>query len=136
MLSILATMSRVHSVMSLHLRYRLCIAEMNLDINVLRIFNDYVQELESKESEQELKNKIDYFKKRFVDLRTEIDELRHEMHIIKMKLAAYSREGKQVDYKLYQADNHAELRKHYLAFRKLFAQVRIEFTRFEGQWLH
>ena len=33
------------SIMTLHLEYRLWIAEMNADINVLRIFDDYLKEL-------------------------------------------------------------------------------------------
>ena len=34
------------SVMSLHLQYRLWIAELNFDINVLRIFGDYLARIE------------------------------------------------------------------------------------------
>ncbi len=44
-------MSDAPSIMSLHLGYRLWIAEMNFDINVLRIFNDYLEELSSKKDE-------------------------------------------------------------------------------------
>jgi uncharacterized coiled-coil DUF342 family protein len=129
-------MPRTPSIMGLHLRYRLWIAEMNLDINVLRIFNDYVKELESKKNLQEVKTKIDYFQEQFINLRKEIDELRHEMQIIKMKLAAYSREMKVLNYKTYQADNHNDLKKRYFAFRKMFDKVKNEFRSFEGEWLH
>ena len=125
-------MSRIPSIMSLHLRYRLWIAEMNSDINVLRIFEDYQKELESKKNEHEVRTRIDYFQKQFINLRKEIDELRHEMHIIKMKLAAYSRESKPVSYKSYKADNHTALKKHYFVFRKMFDQVKNEFRHFEG----
>src|SRR5438105_15546878 len=110
-------MARIPSIMSLHLRYRLWIAEMNLDINVLRIFDDYVKELESKKNKSDVKSRIDYFQDQFISLRKEIDELRHEMHLLKMKLAKFSRETKPVDYKTYQADNHTGLKKRYLTFR-------------------
>ena len=125
-------MSRIPPIMSLHLRYRLWIAEMNSDINVLRIFEDYLKELESKKNGQEVRTRIDYFQKQFINLRKEIDELRHEMHIIKMKLAAYSRESKPLSYKIYQADNHTALKKHYFGFRKIFDQIKNEFRHFEG----
>ena len=45
------------SAMSLHLQYRLWIAELNFDINVLRIFGDYLTELRTKRKEQEVKSK-------------------------------------------------------------------------------
>ncbi len=128
-------MSRIPSIMSLHLRYRLWIAEMNSDINILRIFDDYLQELASKKNEQEVKAGIDQFQQQFVLLRKEIDELRHEMHILKMKLAAYAREMKPVNYKTFQADNHTTLKKRYLAFRKAFDKIKNDFGRFEGKWL-
>ena len=69
--------------MSLHLRYRLWIAEMNSDIDVLRIFGDYLKELVSKGDNPEVKNRIDYFQQQFINLRKDIDELRDEMHILK-----------------------------------------------------
>ena len=124
------------SIMGLHLRYRLWIAEMNLDINVLRIFNDYLEALSLKKNEPEIKTGIDYFEQKFSLLRKEIDDLRNEMHLLKMKLAAYSREKKPLDYKIYQADNHIASKKRYLAFREIFEKVKKEFGIFEGKWLN
>src|SRR4051794_13555360 len=100
-------MARTFSIMGLHLRYRLRIAEMNADINILRIFDDYLKELSSKQDKPEVKNKIDDFQKEFVCFRKEIDELRDAMHILKMKLASYVREKKPLDYKTYKEDNYA-----------------------------
>ena len=84
------------SVMSLHLKYRLVIAELNFDIIVLRIFGDYLTELRTKRKEPEVKSKGDYFEKEFHELRTEIDDIRHEMQLVKMKLGAFSRETQQL----------------------------------------
>ena len=55
-----------------------------------------IDELKIKKTETETKGLADGFKKRFTDYRKEIDELRHQMHLLKMKLAADSREKKQV----------------------------------------
>jgi hypothetical protein len=128
-------MAQAPSVMKLHLRYRLFIAEMNLDINILRIFDDYVQELQSKINEPDIKKGIGHFEKQFAILRSEIDELKHEMHLLKMKLAAYAREKKGLDIKTYKADNHVNLRKRYKVYRKNFEKLKNEFRRFEGEWL-
>ena len=124
------------SVMSLHLRYRLWIAEMNSDINVLRIFDDYLTELEAKKNEPEVSEGINHFKQQFVMLRTEIDELRHEMHLIKMKLAALAKENLPLDSKPALVETQAVLQKRYAAFNKTFNKIKKEFGLFEGKWLN
>jgi hypothetical protein len=123
------------SVMSLHLRYRLWIAELNFDINVLRIFGDYLTELRTKRKEAEVKSKSDYFEKEFTGLRSEIDELRHEMHIAKMKMGAFSRDGKPFDYKLYSKENHGPIKKRLSSYKVNFKKINTEFGQFEAQWL-
>lgn len=128
-------MSKVPSVMSLHLRYRLWIAEMNNDITLLRIFEDYLPELKSRIDKPEVKSEIEGFEKKFVSLRNEIDDLRHDMHLIKMKLAALSREKKEYDSKAYAADNNESLEDRYNTYRKNFDGARSEFMNFEGKWL-
>src|SRR5450432_750606 len=123
------------SVMSLHLKYRLLIAELNFDINVLRIFGDYLTELRAKRKESELKSKSDYFEKEFYALRTEIDDIRHEMQMGKMKLGAFSRETKPFDFKIFNKENHSPLKKRLLNYKTKFKNINKEFGDFEAQWL-
>ena len=59
----------IPSIMSLHLRYRLWIAEMNSDITILRIFDDYLNEIAVKNNEPEAKTKMEYFQEQFISLR-------------------------------------------------------------------
>lgn len=124
-------MPNTHSTMGLHLRYRLWIAELNSDITVLRIFTDYLDELKNRKTDAETKSQVEGFKKRFAESRKEIDELRHQMHLLKMKLAADSREKKQVSTKNLQSDNHPAVKKRYQAFRKFFDLLKKEFIKFE-----
>lgn len=128
-------MTKTPSIMSLHLGYRLWIAEMNADINALRIFDDYIAELESLKHQQAIKDGIEDFKRKFVHLRKDIDDLRHEMHLQKMKLASYSREMKNYTDEMYHEDNHEHLRNKYHEFRKRFEEVKKGFGKFAGQWL-
>lgn len=123
------------SIMSLHLRYRLSIAELNYDINILWIFNDYLNELKATRNEPEVLKKIEEFDRRFVDARKEIDDLRDAMHIVKMELAAHSRENKPFDAKKYREENLKELREKYFAFRESFQKMKDDFIRFESEWL-
>lgn len=109
---------------------------MNHDINVMRIFDDYLNELKAKRNEPVVSTKIDEFNKLFVDVRKEIDELKDKMHILKMKLAALSREEKSLDADTYKQGNHEELKEKYFAFRKSFGKTKDEFISFESEWLH
>jgi len=123
------------SAMSLHLKYRLWIAELNFDINVLRIFGDYLTELRTRHHEAEVKSKADYFEKTFQGLRNEIDDLRHELHIGKMKLGAFGRDGKAFDYKQFNTENQIPLKKRHSGYKAAFKKINDEFEEFEGQWL-
>ncbi len=118
------------SILKLHLQYRLLISEMNADINVLRIFEDYLQEILSSKYKSEIKKRVEYFKSNFIQLRKEIDDLRDEMHKKKMKLFLLSKENTVLDSKSFKADNHKEILKQFKAYRKKFDKIKKEFTRF------
>ena len=122
-------MAGTPSLLRLHLRYRLWIAEMNEDITVLRIFDDHLGELQSIET-AEVEKMINNFKKQFADFRTEIDELKHEMHLQKMSLAAVAREGNGND-KETSPEEHAALENRYLDFRAKFDTAKETFAAYE-----
>jgi len=128
-------MPNTPSIMGLHFRYRLWIAEMNSHINIIRIFDDYIGELSSKKNVPAVKEGIDHFKKEFVSLRKEIDDLRHEMHLAKMTLAADSKESSKAGTKSSSKLNHKELSKRYSDYRKNFERIKKEFGQFEAKWL-
>jgi hypothetical protein len=116
------------SLLRLHLRYRLWIAEMNEDITVLRIFDDHLTEL-SGLNKSSMQTSIENFKKQFADFRTEIDKLKHEMHLQKMNLAALGRDG-GTEEKI-NADEHAALQQRYTDFRKRFDAAKDDFASYE-----
>ena len=114
------------SPMTLHLRYRIWIAEMNSDIDLLRIYNDYLQELKALHNTLKLKKEIERFETAFSSLRNEIDTLRNEMHLLKMKLATFVREKRQLDYSEYKTDNHKLLKKKYVSLSKKFGAIKAD----------
>jgi hypothetical protein len=128
-------MPATHSPMSIQLQYRLWIAELNFDINVLRIFGDYLMELRARRKESEVKTKSDYFEKEFTGLRAEIDEIRHEMQLGKMKLGAFSRDDKPFDYSTFNKENQVPIKKRLSDYKASFKKINKEFCDFEGQWL-
>ncbi len=128
-------MNTTSSIMGLHLRYRLWIAELNQDITVLRIFDDYLKEIENKKVEPEVKSEVEKYKVHFTSLRKEIDELRHIMHLHKMQLAAESKDPAQINNEKSKSEDYNESEKHYQIFRKLFDQIKEDFIKFEEQSL-
>lgn len=123
------------STISLHLHYRLWIAELNSDINILRIFDDYLFELKKRREEPQVTMDINNFQKQFIEVRGEIDELKHEMHLVKMKMAEFARERKILDNKTYREDDHEGLEQRYVNFKKEFEKLKNEFSEFESKWL-
>jgi len=114
---------------SLHLEYRLWIAELNFYINLLRIFNDRLVELTG-----EKKLSPENFEKKFSSNRENIDELRHRMHIEKMNLAATSRDNNaDSHYKIKIPNNYAKIRDDFFKFRVSFNELKGEFLRFENK---
>ena len=115
-------MPSVPSLISLHLQYRLWIAEMNFDINIIRIYNDYLQELRLKVHNPADTSELDKYEKVLMTIRADIDELRNEMHLGKMKLANYVRKENVIDAE--QTEEHSSLIKRYSEFRNKFAIVK------------
>ena|ERR1700709_155952 len=114
---------------SLHLEYRLWIAELNFYINLLRIFNDRLVELSA-----EKKPSAEEFEKKFNANRENIDELRHRMHIEKMTLAATARDNNaNSNYKIKVPENYTKIRDDFFKFRVSFNELKSDFVRFEGK---
>lgn len=123
-------MSDTVSMNNLYLRYRLWIAEMNFDINVLRIFSDHLQQVILQRSSAVVKSAATAFEKKFADLRREIDELRNEMHLVKMQLSSFSRENPQAGDGAISSEIHDKLADRYASFRQNFESVKQEVDQF------
>jgi hypothetical protein len=122
----------VATVSGLHLQYRLWIADMNADITVLRILNDYLVEKSAKNKDADVVQRINYFKDAFLKLRKEMDDLRHEMHLNKMKLASLGKDPNQSIGSIENSIDHKALKERYEAFRKSFDNTKKEYQDFEN----
>jgi predicted nucleic acid-binding Zn-ribbon protein len=128
-------MAKTYALAGLHLRYRLWIAELNHCIDIIRISQDYYAfEGKDKQDATAVTDGIEYFKKRFIELRKEIDDLRNNFHLLKMKIAADAKTMKEIDQKTYVAESHDEIKKQMIAFKKIFSGVINEFCRFEKKY--
>ena len=120
-------------IKSLHLEYRLWIAELNFDINLIRIFNDRLIEMTEENKSAGAKPTLADFGKKFNSTRETIDELRHRMHIEKMNLAATAREHPAPDYKITIPANYETIREDFFRFRVSFNELKSGFLRFEDK---
>jgi hypothetical protein len=119
-------MTGVLTLLGYHLRYRLWIADLNSDTAVLRIAEDHIAELLQSKTDPAAQLTIAGFKKQFAGFREEIDQLKHEMHLSKMNLAAQS---KTDTYKV-SSEDHSELEERYHLFKGKFdaaKQALVEF---------
>ena len=117
------------SLKSLHLEYRIWIAELNFDINLIRIFNDRLTELRT-----DHKTETETFDRKFNTCRDKIDGLRHRMHIEKMGLAAIARNNNvTAHYEIKIPENYTLIRDDFFAFRISFNDLKSEFLRFENK---
>lgn len=105
---------------------------MNADINVLRIFDDYLAELSTTNGTEKVKEHIHNFKTKFINVRKEMDDLRHEMHLNKMRLGAIAKDSKGLDENIEKEINHENINKRYNSYRKDFDAMRKEFQAFEA----
>jgi len=122
----------VATISGLHLQYRLWIADINADITVLRILNDYMVDKSAKNKDADTAHRINYFKEAFSKLRKEMDELRHEMHLNKMKLASLAKDSSQSINTIEDSINHKTLKERYEAFRESFNNTKKEYQDFEN----
>lgn len=114
---------------SLHLEYRIWIAELNFDINLIRIFNDRLDELKPVR-----KKEVESFEIKFNTSRETIDELRHRMHIEKMNLAAMARDHNAAPhFEIKVPANYKTISDDFFKFRVSFNDLKSEFLRFEGK---
>jgi hypothetical protein len=80
-------MNSRHSSLSLHLHYRVSIAELNLDVNLVRIYRDYLEDASRNADDQLNKEQVEKFQAVLNGYLAEIDDIKNEMHLLKMQLA-------------------------------------------------
>jgi hypothetical protein len=121
------------SLQSLHLEYKLWIAELSFDIEMIRIFESRLEKIaaDNWDSKEELK-KVEHFQNQFIRQREVIDELKHDLHTSEVQLTVFIEEMAPVGYDAERMDNHSGLRERFFTFRKIFNELKDEFHSFEA----
>src|SRR5689334_23915963 len=100
----------------LHLEYQSWIAELNFDIELIRIFEVHLEHIASQTSSKRVLAKVEQFPNQFIRQREVIDELRHDLNISERQLAAFVRDMAPIGYENERLDNHSEIRDRFLTF--------------------
>jgi hypothetical protein len=119
----------------LHVEYQSWIAELNFDVELIRIFELHLEYIASQTSSKKVLAKVEQFQNQFIRQREVIDELRHDLNVSEKQLAAFVRDMAPIGYDNERLDNHSELREKFLTFRDLFEELKIRFRYFESEHL-
>jgi hypothetical protein len=119
------------SLMNLHLQYRLWISNMNEDINVFRILQDYINDGKTKTTDAATLDKLNTYLSIFVGTRKELDDIRHEMYLNKMRIAALEKADNAQEGDVEKDIHHEEIKKRYEDFKAKFKEMKKEFKKLE-----
>lgn len=119
----------------LHVEYQFWIAELNFDIEFIKIFEGHLSFIASRNPSKKLMPRIEQFQNQFIRQREVIDELKHDLNISEKQLAAFIRDMTTVGFENERLDNHSELRERFLTFRNLFDDLKMRFRHFESEHL-
>jgi hypothetical protein len=119
----------------LHIEYQFWIAELNFDIELIKIFESHLAYLASHVASKKIMPRIEQFQNQFIRQREVIDELKHDLNISEKQLAAFVRDMAPIGFENERLDNHPGLRERFLTFRSLFDDLKVRFRHFESEWM-
>lgn len=121
-------------VPSLHVEYRLWINELNFYKEEIRIFEDHLAALVSRNTDRNFAAQAEHFQNQFFLQKEVIDRIKHELGVSERQLAAFVKDHAEVGFESVSMDNHGKLRKDMSIFRNIYKELKEEFRRFEAQW--
>jgi hypothetical protein len=119
------------SVRRLHLEYKLWIAELSFNKELLNIYEMNLQDLAKDNPNKDIMPMVEHFQNQFILKKEQIDELMHDLHVSEVQLAALARNRSGPGLANLRLDNHPELRQEMIMFRKLMEELKQEFHQFE-----
>jgi hypothetical protein len=118
----------------LHFEHSLWLNEAKFYADELKIYNKRLGEIASKNNKQEVTKQIEHFQNQFIIQKEQIDILNHDVNDHEKNLAAYAKANPvAIDHKLF--DSHENFNDRITTFRKLYAELKVEFTKFMIEWM-
>ncbi|MFL5810607.1 MAG: hypothetical protein ACJ749_13885, partial [Flavisolibacter sp.] len=98
------------SIRSLHMEYQLWTRELIFYKEEIRIFEDHLQQLLSRNTKSDMTVQAEHFQNQFILQKEVIDFLKHDLHISEKQLAAFVHELSGLGLESIKMDNHGKLR--------------------------
>ncbi len=118
----------------LHFEHKAWVNELTFHKEEVDTFENRIAEVAKRNTQDEMRAKLESFQNRFIREKEVIDILLHDVNQHEHGLAAYAEEHPvAIDHKHF--DDHAELRDRMDTFRKLFTELKKEFYRFVAKWM-
>jgi len=119
------------SIPNLHVEYRLWTSELNFFKEEVRRFEHQLEALTNRNKKGGISAGVEQFQNRFIRQKEVIDELKHKLALSERQLASFVKELNGLGLNSIRMDNHVKLRADMLTFRKLYAELKNEFRKFE-----
>jgi hypothetical protein len=125
---------KVKHIDELHFDHQLWYSEASFFADELKIYQNRLEEIASKNTKSEVRAQIEHFQNQFIIQKEQIDILKHEITIYEQGLAKYAKENPvAIDHKLFDSNNALTERAE--MFRTIFTELKAEFKKFASEWM-
>lgn len=117
----------------LHNDHTSWLSEIRLHADELRIFQQRLEEIATKNNATEVQKSITHFQNQLIIQKEQLDILSHNIRKQEQLLAQYAQEHPvAIDHVLFK--DHKDLREQNETFNRLFRELKTEFNAFLGRW--
>ena len=118
----------------LHFEHEMWIRALNFYTDELKIFEDRLAEVSSKNTDHEVKAQVERFQNQFIREKEVIDILLHDIKAHEETLVEYAKEHPIAVNHVY-FENHSGLEDRMATFNKIWKELRSDFMRFLSEWM-
>lgn len=119
------------TIPKLHTEYRQWIAELNNNKEEISRFEKHLEAVVNNNTNVGARAQVEHYQNQFIREKEVIDELKHKLNISERQLAGFVKELSGLGLESIKMDNHCKLREEMQIFRKIYAELKGNFRRFE-----
>jgi hypothetical protein len=118
----------------LHFEHQLWQSEAKFFADELKIYQNRLDEIASKNTGDEISKKISHFQNQFIIQKEQLDILNHEVKVHEQSLAKFAQENPiAIEHRLFE--DHSLMQDKLQTFKKIYSELKTEFTQFVAESL-
>ena len=118
-------------IQALHLEHRLWMNELSFYADEIAFFEKGLGELVQKTNDRDAMAELEQLQNQFIRQKEVLDELKHDIHLHEQAMSNFARFNENA--KTYH--DHGNMREGMESFRKLYYELKGQFTRFMAKWI-